>query len=120
MGPQTVSRKEVVIDREDVRAQPWRALGDHRGVWQKILWRDPRGTSYAGLLRLDPGAQIPAHAHHYAVHHMWVVEGACGMGGEALGPNSYGFVPAETEHELLEVGLEGCTIFYLYLGADLN
>ena len=108
-------KKEIVVDREDVHAQPWVPFGAYTGVRQKILWRDAKGTSYAGLLRLDPGAHVPPHAHHDGVHHAWVVAGVCGMGGEALGPESYSYVPAGTEHELLEVGLEGCTVFYLYL-----
>lgn len=111
---------QLVIDREDVHAQRWESLGGYRGVLQKVLWRDPKGRSYAGLLRLDPGAHVPEHTHHYAVHHLWVVQGVCGMGGEALGPESYCFVPAGTRHDLLEVGLEGCTVFYLYLAADLE
>ena len=115
-----MTAQQVVIDREDVQAQPWTPLGTDTGVRQKVLWRDEGGRSYAGLLRMDPGAHVREHTHHGAVHHAWVVNGVCGMGGEALGPGSYCFVPAGTEHELLEVGLEGCTIFYLYLTEDVE
>ena len=106
---------QLVIDREDVHAESWTPLGAYKNVWQKVLWRDPQGRSYAGLLRLDPGAHITQHVHHSAVHHAYVLEGVCGMGGEALGPGSYCFVPAGTDHDVVEVGHEGCTIFYLYL-----
>lgn len=102
-----------IIDRTTIMAQPWTPLRDQRGVRQKVLWRDLRARSYAGLMRLDPGARILEHVHHDVVHHVWVVDGVCGMGGEALGPGSYSFVPAGVMHELLEVGLEGCTVFYL-------
>lgn len=107
MSPQTV------VDREDVHAKQWKPIPEFKGVTQKVLWHE--GLSYAGLMHLEPGAHVGEHTHHFAAHHVWVVEGVIGVDGRTLGPGSYCHVAAGTEHGIVEVGLEGATIFYLYL-----
>lgn len=110
--------RQVLLDAEDVRAAPWRPFGD-RGAVEKVLWEDGHG-SYAGLLRLDPGAGVVSHVHRYAVHHVWVADGTCGVGGRTLGSGSYWFIPAGCSHEISGVGASGCTLLYLYIRAELD
>jgi quercetin dioxygenase-like cupin family protein len=84
------------------------------------LWIDTRSRSYAGVLHLNPGAAVGVHAHRYAVHHVWVTEGDCLIEGRRLGPGSYVFVPAGTDHGIEKAGPDGCTLFYLYLRAAMD
>lgn len=109
----------VVLDASGVRTHSWEPFGGVHGVAQKLLWRDPRGHDYAGLLRLEAGAKVLEHAHRYAVHHVWVTTGTCRVGGRAIDAGSYAFVPAGVEHGL-EGGPEGCELFYLFLAANLD
>lgn len=97
------------------------AVRDTPGVTTKTLWRDPYGGSYAGLLKFAPGAQIPAHSHRFASHHVWVVKGECEIGGRMLTEGSYASVPIGVEHGIARVGERGCRLFYLYLlGAEID
>lgn len=75
----------------------------------------PDRASYAGLMKLEPGARIPRHTHRFAVHHVWVDLGSCQIGDRTLGPGGYAYVPVGIEHGIDEAGPGGCTLLYLYL-----
>lgn len=107
--------KEFVLSHDALRSAHWRPFAGSDGVRYTVLWRDPDGGSYAGLLRLDPGATLPAHRHDAASHHLFVVHGMCFVAGEPLGPESYMHVDAGETHVIEHAGPQGCTIFYLYL-----
>ena len=106
---------EVALTSEDVRRLPWKHLNDLPGVEVKTLWRDPEGKSYSGLMKLGPGASLPRHSHHDAVHHVWVDLGSCRIGDRTLGPGGYAYVPAGIEHGIDRAGPGGCTLLYMYL-----
>ncbi len=86
----------------------------------RALWEEARTSSYAGVLRMEPEAAMAPHTHRYAVHHVWVAEGRCSILGRRLPAGSYAFVPAGVEHGIDEVGPGGCTLFYLYLRAEMD
>ncbi|HEX6262676.1 MAG TPA: cupin domain-containing protein [Actinomycetota bacterium] len=112
--------EELIVDAAKVERRPWRPLGGEVGVGYRPLWVGAGSGSYAGVMRMDPGASIRHHAHAYAVHHMWVLEGECAVGERTLEPGAYAFVPAGVEHGIDSAGPEGCTFFYLYLRASLD
>ncbi|MFA5787160.1 MAG: cupin domain-containing protein [Actinomycetota bacterium] len=111
--------KEMVLDSADVAARAWMPIADWPGVDAKTLWEDARTGSYGGLMRLAAGSSVPAHTHRYSVHHVWVIEGECTMLGRKLGPGSYCFSPAGIAHSV-DPSQQGCTVFYLYLRADMD
>src|SRR5919198_1559639 len=107
--------REILLDSRDVRGLPWRAFADGHGVCDRLLWQDPEGRSYAGLLWMEAGASVGPHRHRGAVHHLWVVSGECMINARTLGAGSYVFVPQGLEHAIQQAGPMGCTLFYLYL-----
>lgn len=98
---------------ESIEAMPWEPFGNVWGVRQRILWR--AGDSYAGLLRLEPGAAVAGHEHRRAHHHALVLDGECTMLGAPVTEGAYVHVPAGVRHAIEHVGPTGCTLFYLYL-----
>ena len=114
--PQTTTNTQgtVVLDPREVAAVPWQPFAGIAGVRDRVLWQDPAGKSFAGLLHLDPDARVLPHIHLRAAHHLWVVSGGCTIDGRTLDAGSYGFVPAGREHGIDEVGRAGCLLFYVY------
>jgi quercetin dioxygenase-like cupin family protein len=108
------------LGSHEIEALPWKPFRDWPGVTGKVLWRDNRRDSGAGLMRLEPESRVPPHLHPYAVHHLWVLEGACRVGDTALGPGSFCFVPAGVEHRALEAGPEGCVLLFVSEAADMD
>lgn len=109
--------EELLLDSYEVASRPWRRFADTDGLHDRVLWQDPMGRSYAGLLGMSAGASLPAHVHHHATHHLWVVSGDCMINGRRLDSGSYVFVPAGVEHGIGRAGRAGCLLFYLYLVA---
>ena len=102
-----------VRTRESIEAMPWEPFGTVGGVRQRVLWK--AGDSYAGLMRLEPGASVASHTHRRAHHHVWVVNGECTTLGAPVTEGAYVHVPAGVRHEIEGVGPNGCTLFYMYL-----
>lgn len=111
--------EEVVFDAVAVDALPRTPMTAQPGVSIQTLWGDVSDGSYVGVMRIDPGARVTIHTHHYSVHHVLVTSGECVVRGKTLGPGSYCFVPAGVAHGI-EAGSTGCTIFYLYLRAEMD
>ena len=107
------SREAVVRTSAAVDALPWLAFDGMDDVQNKVLWE--LGDSHAGLMRLADGATIASHRHHAGDHHIWVTTGRCSVLGTAIDAGSYTHVPAGVDHEIADVGPEGCTLLYLYL-----
>lgn len=118
--PRPASLQPFILDPTEIWNRPWEPFGDNDQVRYRSLWMDERSKSYAGQLWMAPGAKVASHAHRIAVHHIWVMEGCCTVEGRHLERGSYVFVPAGTEHRIDWAGPEGCTLFYLYLRADLD
>jgi quercetin dioxygenase-like cupin family protein len=106
---------EILLDSRDIASLPWRPFASGQGVCDRVLWQDPAGASYAGLLHMEPGTSVAPHRHRGAVHHLWVVSGECTINARTLGPGSYVFVPQGLEHAIQQAGPTGCMLFYLYL-----
>jgi quercetin dioxygenase-like cupin family protein len=102
----------IVASSAEVDALPWQPLGNTPGVSHKVLWRS--GDVVLGLIRLEPGAENPAHVHQGAHHHILVTHGSATMIGRPLDAGSYVYVPPGVAHEVVDVGPEGCTFFYTY------
>jgi len=101
-----------ILDQAAVDALPWEPRAGHEGVSQKVLWRS--GDVVVGLLRFEPGATEPGHAHLAAHHHVWVVQGSATMAGRPLQEGSYAYIPPGVVHETADVGADGCTLLYTY------
>jgi len=103
----------LVLDPAAIEQLPWRRMHGHREVFTRLLWQ--QGESLAGIIRLEPGEELPSHAHSHAEHHAWVLAGTGRMLDVALGPGSYVHVPAGLEHAVTDVGQDGLTMLYLFL-----
>ncbi len=117
MSAATPSRRDdlghlVVLSKNEVDEKPWKPLGDLPGVTHKLLWRS--GDVVLGLMRLEPGAENPAHVHQGAHHHILITQGSATMIGRPLDTGSYVYVPPGVPHEVVDVGPDGCTFFYTY------
>jgi quercetin dioxygenase-like cupin family protein len=114
--PETQLRDDLgqlrVLDRAAVDAIAWEPRPGQDGVSHKVLWRS--GDVVVGLLRFEPGATEPGHAHHAAHHHIWVVQGSATIAGQPLNEGSYAYIPPGVVHQTKDVGPDGCTLFYTY------
>lgn len=114
---QTRTPTPVVLTPDAISALPLEPLGPLLGVAHRVLWRTD--TSMAGVLTVEGGHRLGAHAHHANHHHMWVLEGSATILGTVVVPGSYVHIPVGVEHDIDAAGTAGCTLFYLYLrGAD--
>jgi uncharacterized RmlC-like cupin family protein len=102
----------VVFTAAAVDELPWERLHGLEHVQYKLLWRASGST--AGVMRVDPGANLDAHVHQTAHHHVWVLDGSFTILGRAVGAGSYVHVPAGVEHGITDA-VSGCTFVYLYL-----
>jgi quercetin dioxygenase-like cupin family protein len=103
----------IVLTANEITAIPPEPLGSIEGVAHRVLWRND--TSMAGVLTVDAGHRLGAHAHRVNHHHLWVLEGHALVLGTEVGPGSYVHVPSGVEHDIDASGSNGCTVFYLYL-----
>lgn len=105
-----------VLDKRSIESQPWQPLRGLTGIQHKVFWRSE--NMVAGIIRLEPGAEEPGHAHHDAAHHVYVLQGSARIGGQTVEAGAFAFVPAGVTHATTAVGAEGCTMFYTYARAD--
>jgi uncharacterized RmlC-like cupin family protein len=98
---------------EEIAAIPAQPLGTLEGVTNRVLWHD--GVSSAGVLTIEAGHRLGAHAHRAHHHHIWVVEGEVDILGARLGPGGYAHVPSGVEHDIEASATEGGSVFYLYV-----
>lgn len=108
----------MVLRSQDVDELPWEPLKDLDGVSCKVLWRS--GDTAVGLIRVEAGAEKPAHVHYGAHHHIWVVAGSATMVGRPLTAGSYVYVPPGVQHEVTDVGADGCTFLYTFRPIELG
>jgi quercetin dioxygenase-like cupin family protein len=102
----------VVMPARAIEDLPWVPLGSDPGAEHRVLWRS--GDSHCGVLRIEAGGAIPAHVHHDAHHHVWVIEGHVETLGQRLGPGSYIHIPEGVAHTIT-AGPGPATMLYLFL-----
>lgn len=88
------------------------------GVLMKHLFLDEATGLRTSLVRMEPGARLPAHRHH-GVEQFYVLEGDCNVHGEQLGPGDFHVATRDTVHEttftvngtlFLLVAPDGCDV----------
>lgn len=110
---EVATAKPVVLTADAIEALPDEPLGSIEGVRHRVLWRTD--TSMAGVMTVESGHHLGAHAHRANHHHMWVLEGRATILGNDLGVGSYVHIPQGVEHDIDATATEGCTVYYLYL-----
>lgn len=68
------------------------------GVFGKLLNLDPARGMVATMIRIEPGARIPAHFHKRGAEAHFVVEGDFVENGVAFDPGAYFTHPANAVH----------------------
>lgn len=109
----TTTPTPIVLTPEAIEALPLTPLGTLEGVVHRVLWRNE--SSMAGVLTVEAGHQLGAHAHRVNHHHLWVLDGRATILGTGLGPGSYVHIPSGVEHDIDALATGGCTVFYLYM-----
>ncbi len=112
MEPAT-TQQPIVLTPEAIAALPLTPLGTLQGVLHRVLWRS--GSSMAGVLTVEAGHRLGAHAHRVNHHHLWVLEGRATVLDAEVGPGAYVHIPSGVEHDIDASSTGGCTVFYLYL-----
>jgi anti-sigma factor ChrR (cupin superfamily) len=83
--------------RDEAEMQAWRMVrttalpwqpAKRKGIWEKSLLHDPVRHRSTRLIRMEPGAEIPAH-RHLGEEETLVLEGTGELGGFAFGPGDY-------------------------------
>jgi putative transcriptional regulator len=91
-----------------------------RGPWRKAPWPgvsyqplySDQKTGYAtSLLKLEPGAQYPAH-HHAGVEQCWVIEGKVRIGAIEIEAGDFEYAAAETDHGIVQSD-SGCLLLII-------
>lgn len=103
---------EVVLAAGDIERMPAQPLSSSLAAVTNTALFEAGGT-FAGVLRLAPGATLPEHEHRGMAHHVLVVAGCAAAFGRSLPAGSYWFVPAGHGHTVEGVPPEGCTLFYV-------
>ena len=97
----------VVVHADDGSWQP----GPPDGVSYRVLGKDSARGTLTSLVKMAPGAVIPAHRHHVA-EQVYFLEGDGQVAGEVLGPGDYYRVPAGTVHQP-STTRSGCTFLLI-------
>lgn len=111
-GAPDALRTLLVLDAAEIEAMPWTPVERAPGVQLKILWQFDDYVQ--ALLRAEPGATIPGRPHLVAHHHIWVVSGSATVAGRRVAAGSYLYVPPGAEHQMREVGPQGCLVLQIH------
>jgi anti-sigma factor ChrR (cupin superfamily) len=84
-----------------------------QGIWEKSLLNDPVTRRSTRVIRMDPGAEIPAHRHHGDEESL-VLEGRGDFGDFAFGPGDYHLARSGSLHPAYNTK-DGC-MFLLFSG----
>lgn len=88
----------------------WRET-PYPGVSFQVLYSD-RGTgNVTSLLRLEPGAEYPAH-HHAGVEQCWVIQGKVRIGAIEIEAGDFEYANAETDHGIIQSDT-GCLLLII-------
>lgn len=86
-----------------------------RGIWEKSLLHDPVRHRSTRIIKMDPGAEIPAH-RHLGDEESLVLEGRGKLGDWQFGPGDYHRAPSGSFHPCYSSN-EGC-VFLLFSGTE--
>jgi quercetin dioxygenase-like cupin family protein len=81
------------------------------GVTFKVLYNDEQTGYLTSLLRMEAGAQYPAH-HHAGVEQCWVIEGTVRIGSIEISKGDFEYAAAETDHGMLQSDT-GCLLLII-------
>jgi hypothetical protein len=93
---------------------PWQPA-KRKGIWEKSLFHDPVRHRSTRLIRMEPGAEIPAH-RHLGEEETLVLEGTGELGGFPFGPGDYQRAHSGSLHPSY-ITKEGC-VFLLFSGTE--
>ena len=89
---------------------PWRKA-PYPGVSFQILYSDKQTGYTTSLLKLEPGAQYPAH-HHAGVEQCWVIQGRVRIGTIEIEAGDFEYATAETDHGIVQSD-SGCLLLII-------
>jgi mannose-6-phosphate isomerase-like protein (cupin superfamily) len=95
----------------------WSPL-DFPGSSLRMLYSDPATGATTILIRMAPGAVIPAHSHSKADEVLYVLEGDFIEAGRTSGPGTFYAAKARVPHGP-HTTVRGCTVL-LALSAELD
>jgi len=116
--------KEHSASRGEAEVQGWRILHTaalpwlptrRDGIWEKSLLHDSARHRSARLIKINPGAKIPAHRHH-GIEESIVLEGTGELGDFVFGPGDYHRASSGSLHPSYG-SKEGC-VFLLFSGTE--
>jgi quercetin dioxygenase-like cupin family protein len=81
----------------DASALPWSPTG-WPGVWMKVLQQAGSNGGMTGMMRMEAGSSIPAHAHTSADQMVFVVDGDLVEAGVSYGPGTFLVARAGAPH----------------------
>ena len=100
--------------KHDTATLAWTPTG-WAGVSMKVLQQVESTGGMSGMLRMEPGSEIPAHRHTHADQSVFVVEGDLVEEGITYGPGSFLFAKAGTAHGP-HATKGGCVLLSWYAG----
>ncbi len=103
-GPVIAPGKPGFVDV--LASAPWQSLAP--GVEVKILFEDTVSRSW--MVRLQPGAALPAHDHDEGLEECLVLEGSVWLGDTLFGPGDYQMAGQGTRHAVVK-SERGCVMF---------
>jgi uncharacterized RmlC-like cupin family protein len=103
----------VVLSAEDIAALPEQPFDAIEGVTHRVVWSN--ADSMAGIMTIERGRHLGAHAHHANHHHIWILRGEAVILGERLAEGAYVHIPSGVDHDIDATDTAGCTVLYLYI-----
>jgi hypothetical protein len=107
-APTTLS----VLPTHEMQRLPWTPVPVRPAVDEKTLWQ--LGDFVVALVTDSPGSSSPGQGDLVAQHHLGVVSGTCSLAGRRLEAGSYVHVAPGAEHEIGEVGPDGCRLMQMH------
>jgi mannose-6-phosphate isomerase-like protein (cupin superfamily) len=93
---------------------PWQQA-KRKGIWEKSLLHDPVRHRSTRIIKVDPGAEIPAH-RHVGDEETLVLEGRGKLGNSPFEPGDYHRAPSGSLHPSYS-SQEGC-VFLIFSGTE--
>ena len=104
MTAQPATREEMPeVDRPATllsilgRDREWIQVAE--GIQVKQFFVDEASGIQTSLVKMAPGASLPAH-RHTGVEQVFILEGDCNLNGEVLGPGDYHRAEGGSIHEI--------------------